>query len=732
MDETPRPDDESTTSEPPVPPVPPEPPAPPPEPPVPPGPPDPPPPPAPPVPDADTGDDAGGGDAAGPSEATATGSAARFTRRQVLAMAGATGLLGTGAVAYWLTRDEAEVSGDPTANRSATTSTTAPATTTTAPAETDPAMARWSDPATWGGRVPGDGDVAVLDKPVLLDTDPTVAGVRVEPAGELVFDPAASHTLTSTGNVIVAGALRARPHGPEVQHLVKFAGIDEGRVEGGHTMAPVDTDVGLWVVGDGVFDVAGTPKRAWTNLTGAAEAGASTIEVADAGGWQVGDEVVVTPTEPTTVEGYAEHFDRRTVAAVRGSTVELDEPLSFPHPAVNVRPGITHHAEVLNLTRNVRVEGEPEGRAHVILVGVTGKQAVSYLGLRHLGPQKPAPEGGIMGAVGRYSLHFHTSLDATQGSLVEGVVSYDGGNHAFVPHLSHGITFRDCIAHDQAESAYWWDPPYEESDEEENERVPANDLVYDRCVASLVRPTDETEYSTTGFVLGPGQRNVARGCVAVGMQADDSATPGFGWRGDAHEAHAWVFEDCLGHDNYGSSLYFWVNGVPHSYVDRFTSYHDGSGMHAGAYTNLVSYRDCTVYACATVGLVIEAVPGVAESAPDVTVTYENMYVDQAGLSEFAVVVGEHVSEPDALTKLSGCQFMGGTTAQVGFTETGPYGQLYEFTDCTFDGNAFWLVDDLTERVDIRVRDSENGAISLLPAGRGGTGRDEWNASVSAL
>jgi hypothetical protein len=663
-----------------------------------------------------------------PDPAAAGGGAARFTRRQVLA-AGATGLLGAGAAAYWLSRGEAELSGDPSANRSATTTTT-PTTTTSAPAETDPGMARWSDPATWGGRLPGEGDVAVLDKPVLVDVDPTVAGVRVEPAGELVFDPAASHTLTSTGNVTVAGALRARPHGPEVQHLVKFAGIDEDRVEGGHAMEPVDTDVGLWVVGDGVLDVAGTPKRAWTNLTGAAEAGASSIEVADAGGWQVGDEVVVTPTEPTTVEGFAEHVDRRTVAAVRGSTVELDEPLSHPHPAVTVRPGVTHHAEVLNLSRNVRVEGEPEGRAHVVLVGVTGRQSISYLGLRHLGPQTEAPEGGTMGAVGRYSLHFHTSLGATQGSVVEGVVAYDGGNHAFVPHLSHGITFRDCIAHDTQDSAYWWDPPPESDD---NTTAPSNDIVYDRCVASLVRPTDDSTYRTTGFELPSGRGDVARGCVAVANLADDSSTPGFGWRDDdSNETDAWVFEDCLSHNNAGSSLYLWANGVPPSYVDRFTAYHDASGMHAGAYTNLVSYRDCTVYACGEVGLLIEAVPGVGESAPDITVTYENMYVDQAGLSEFAVVVGEHVSEPDAPTRLSGCRFMGGTSAQVAFPETGPYSQLYEFTDCSFDGNAFWLVDDLTERVDIRVRDRENGAISLLPAGRGGDHRDEWNAGVSAI
>ena len=65
----------------------------------------------------------------------------------------------------------------------------------------------------------------------------------------------------------------------------------------------------------------------------------------------------------------------------------------------------------------------------------------------------------------------------------------------------------------------------------------------------------------------------------------------------------------------------------------------------------------------------------------------------------------------------GCEFRGGTMAQVGFPEPDVYPQLYEFTDCTYDGTAFFLADDLTEVVDIRVRDAVHGAIALHPAGR---------------
>lgn len=655
------------------------------------------------------------------------GPARRFTRRQVLTMAGATGLVGAGVATNWFVLDD-----DPASSRRTAADGSPTTQGTAATGDAAPSGARWSDPATWGGEVPAAGDLAVIDKPVLLDVDAAVAGVRIEAGGELTFDPAASRTLTSTGNVAVAGTLRARPESADVHHVVVFEGIDESGVEGGnHSHEPVESDVGLWVLATGVLDVLGTPKRAWTTLTGPAEAGATSITVADASGWQEGDEVVVTPTEPTTVEGFAEHYDRRVVAAVDGSTIELDDPLEFPHPAVTVRPDVTHHAEVLNLTRNVRVEGTPDGRAHVMLLGVGGAQTFSYVGLRHMGPQAPHPDGdGVRGVLGRYALHLHRTYEAAHGTEIEGVVAYDGGNHAFVPHLSDGITFRDCIAHDLSESAFWWDQAAHDA---ENDHVPTNDLVYDRCVASLVRPTADSEYDASGFVLGPGQGSAARGCVAVGMVGDDTANPGFRWRADAHEAHPWVFEDCLSHNNNGSSIYFWVNGVPPSSVDRFTAYHDRHGIRAGAYTNLVSYRDCTVYACDTVGLAIDAVPGSEpDDGPDVTITYEDVYVDQAGRSEYAVIVSEHVVAASRPTRMTGCHFAGGTKAQVGFPEPGEYPQLYELTDCTYDGNAFWLAGTLTEVVDIVVRDDVHGAIALRPNDQQGERRSAWNARVTSV
>ncbi|MGH9112215.1 MAG: G8 domain-containing protein [Acidimicrobiales bacterium] len=671
------------------------------------------------------------------------GETRRFTRRQALTLAGtgAGSLVGAGLAARWLFDDASSTSAtrSPAARRSRTT-TSAPATTTTAPPTTAEAApltrAHWSDPATWDGQVPGPGDVAVIDRAVILDVDATVAGVRVEGAGELVFDEAQSRTLTSTGNVVVAGAFRARPRSAEVVHRVVFDGVDETRFVGGHTPEPLDTDVGVWVVGDGVLDLQGAAKRAWTNLTGSAAAGDAHITVADAAGWRVGDEVVVTPTGPTTPgeedQTYAERHDRRTVTALQGTTVTLDRPLEHAHPAITVRPGVSHNAEVLNLTRNVLVAGTPKGRAHVMFLHGAEPQHLSYVGLRHLGPQVAIPARGEMrdvGVLGRYSLHFHMCHDGSRRSLVEGLVAYDGGNSAFVPHLSHGITFRDCIAHDQVESAFWWDQAPDE--DEESDSVPTHDVVLERCVAHLLRFSENSRYGLAGFMLGAGRGNVARGCVAAGVLGGDEATAGYTWPdGSRDQEHPWTMEGCLSHNNYASAIYYWQNNVPRTIVDRFTSYHDRRGIEAGSYTNLVSYRDCTIYACRTGGLTIKAVAGGPRTSPDETITYENVYVDQAGLTEFAVYVAPPIVEAAQATRVSGCRFLGGTTAQLGFPEPGEFPHVYEITDCRFDGNAFWLAEGMPDRVAIRVRDATNGTIMLRGVDQPGSPRAEWNASIT--
>src|SRR5687768_9458682 len=88
---------------------------------------------------------------------------------------------------------------------------------------------RWSDPATWGGRVPGRYDVAVVTGTVLLDVSARVAGVVIEPGALLTFRRRKSVTLRSSGNVVVLGKLRMRPRFRRISHRLVFVGVDEKR-----------------------------------------------------------------------------------------------------------------------------------------------------------------------------------------------------------------------------------------------------------------------------------------------------------------------------------------------------------------------------------------------------------------------------------------------------------------------------------------------------------------------
>jgi hypothetical protein len=598
----------------------------------------------------------------------------------------------------------------------AVSTTAAPTTTTTAP---PPAFANWSDPAVWGGKVPGAGDVAKITQTVMLDVDTLVAGVDIEPNGLLLWDPKTTHTLQSSGNVVVHGKLQMRPESAAVQHVLQFVGIDEGGFTGGHTEEPIAGDVGLWVLHAGQLDLLGAAKKAWTHLAGAADAGAGSIAVDDASGWLPGDEIVVTPTQSPheNSEHWMKH-DRRVVQAISGKTITLDRPLEHAHPTTTVKQGVTHKAEVLNLGRNVRIEGTPDGNAHVMFLHNMASQSIGYAALRHVGPK---------GVLGRYGIHFHMCDDGSRGSKIEGTVIADSAHHSFVSHLSNGITWTDCVSHETVDESFWWDTAGEGQYAYE---IQSHDIVYERCVASAVAPGADP-HATGGFMLGAGSGNVARGCVSVGGSGRSEGSTGFRWSaGSNDEKFTWVFEDNITHNHSHSGLFFWQNNAQRTIVDRFTVYNTGQGMFAGAYINLVSYRDCTVYQASDWGLTIAATPMGPVKTPDETITYEGIYIDQNGISDWCVVVEQHTLTGDRVTKFTNGTFKGARKAQVGFTSGGDIKQMYDFTDCTFEGNAFYLVEGVPADSQIRVLGGNLGRINVYPPGGPGQRRAEWNGSTT--
>lgn len=443
----------------------------------------------------------------------------------------------------------------------------------------------WSAPSTWmGGIVPGAANaVTIVPNHVVTYNVASAMVVGITVDGELRFAPS-TVTLQTNKNVIVNGKLTMRPSAANIVHTLRFINVNEAAFVGGG-MVPLATDVGLWVMGNGILDAQGTPKTAWLHTAGSVAQGSANVALdVTPQGWQVGDAIAIAPTSPTSVgTAFWNGFSTSGLNAINGATVTLNQPTPYPHPSVsNPFTATVYTAEVLNLSRNVKIEGTATGRSHVFIRS-TLPQTIRYVELRYM---------GVPNVLGRYGLHFHMMGDSSRGSLVEGVVIRDTGAHAFVPHASHGITLFNTIAYFVTNDAYWWDPP------ECNNGCPdtndSHDIVFDHAVAAKVVPLASGSTRMAGFVLGKGNGNIIRDSVAVGVQGTvDSA--GYIWPELGHGV--WTFQNNVAHNNKMKNVFVWQNNFLDHQVNGLVAYNSPMCVDQGAYRNGYEYFDLYLLGC---------------------------------------------------------------------------------------------------------------------------------------
>src|SRR3984957_14007166 len=172
---------------------------------------------------------------------------------------------------------------------------------------------RWSDPATWPDKkVPGKEAVVTIEKDmnVVLDVSPPeLHGITLN--GKLSFADDKDLELT-TEWIMVHGELEigteARPHTRKATITLtdNVKGEDISGV-GGTTNR---VDRGIMLMG-GTLNLHGDRTNSWTKLSSTANAGATSIQVLNAAGWRVGDEIVLASTDfdPRQAE-------RRNIAAI--------------------------------------------------------------------------------------------------------------------------------------------------------------------------------------------------------------------------------------------------------------------------------------------------------------------------------------------------------------------------------------------------------------------------------
>jgi hypothetical protein len=200
--------------------------------------------------------------------------------------------------------------------------------------------------------------------------------------------------------------------------------------------------------------------------------------------------------------------------------------------------------------------------------------------------------------LGDYPLHWHLNGNSTRGTLVEGVVVVNGANHAFVPHGSHGITFKNTIAKNIRGSAYWWDPvgtnggcsrigsPNCTMDN-------SNDIRFEHALAYGVSPASGSNgHRVAGFNLGAGSGNVVRDSAAMGISGGADCA-GFQWPEDANQnagGNVWTFRNNISKSSACHGIFVWQNDNNGHVIDGFS----GGGVDHGAYANVYQYRNIDV------------------------------------------------------------------------------------------------------------------------------------------
>src|SRR5262245_46633679 len=227
---------------------------------------------------------------------------------------------------------------------------------------------RWSDAATWPDRkVPRAGDKVTIaaGKNVVLDvTPPALGSLTIE--GKLSFANTRDIELT-TEWIMLHGELEigteASPHTRKATITLTNTVPDE------EPMKDMG-DRGIMIMG-GTLNLHGDRKNTWTKLAQTAAAGSTSIQVLDASGWRVGDEIVLASTDfdPRQAE-------RRTIASIRGNAITLDKKLEYMHFG-KITFGVDERGEVGLLTRNIRLQASADAAeapfygGHVMAMGAS-------------------------------------------------------------------------------------------------------------------------------------------------------------------------------------------------------------------------------------------------------------------------------------------------------------------------------------------------------------------------
>ncbi|HEX7079767.1 MAG TPA: G8 domain-containing protein [Gammaproteobacteria bacterium] len=309
--------------------------------------------------------------------------------------------------------------------------------------------ALWSDPATWpSGKVPGEADQVTIgrDMNVVLDVSPPpLHGLTID--GKLSFANDADIELT-TEWILLHGELaigsESNPHTRKAT-ITLTDNVPNENVSG-------MGDRGVMIVG-GTLNLHGDRTNAWTKLAKTAEAGSNTIEVLNADGWRVGDVIVLASTDFDPYQA-----ERRTISAINGNTITLDEKLDYMHYG-KITFGVDERGEVGLLTRNILIQSSPDSEetlfgGHVMAMAGS-KMYVSGVEFNRMGQHLH---------LARYPIHWHLVADA-QGQYIENSAIHDTFSRCVTVHGTNFVRVENNVTYNNIGHCFFLEDGIEHGNE---------------------------------------------------------------------------------------------------------------------------------------------------------------------------------------------------------------------------------------------------------------------------
>ena len=308
----------------------------------------------------------------------------------------------------------------------------------------------WSDPATWPNRkVPVAGDKVTIgrDKEVILDVSPpALGGLSID--GKLTFSNDADLELT-TEWIMLHGELAI---GSEASPHTRNATITlTNNVKGEDVMAGMG-DRGIMISG-GTLNLHGDRTNTWTKLASTAKAGSTSIEVLNAAGWRVGDEIVLASTDYDPRQA-----ERRTISAISGNKITLDKKLDYMHFG-KITFDVDERGEVGLLTRNIKIQASADAEQSFlgghIMAMPSSHMYVEGVELQRMGQNL---------TLARYPIHWHLVGDA-KGQYIKNAAIHDTYNRCVTVHGTNYLHVENNVTYNTVGHCFFMEDGIEHGNE---------------------------------------------------------------------------------------------------------------------------------------------------------------------------------------------------------------------------------------------------------------------------